>query len=128
MHNPASVPENETHKLLWDFEIKTDHLISARRPDLTVINKKRTCRIVNFAVLADHRVKLKERKKKDKYLDFTRELKKTVEYEINIYIYYNNWYSWYSHRRIIKGTGGLGNKMNGDHYSWRLKLHRKTIS
>ena len=28
VHNPASVPENETHKLLWDFEIKMDHLIS----------------------------------------------------------------------------------------------------
>ena len=27
MHNPESVPENETHKVLWDFEIQTDHLI-----------------------------------------------------------------------------------------------------
>ena len=41
MHNPESVMENETHKLLWDFEIKTDHLISARRPDLKIVNKKR---------------------------------------------------------------------------------------
>ena len=40
MHNSAFVPENETHKLLWDFEIQTDHLISARRPDLMIINKK----------------------------------------------------------------------------------------
>ena len=31
MHNPASVLENDTHKLLWN--IQTDHLISARRPD-----------------------------------------------------------------------------------------------
>ena len=30
MHNPASVLENEMHKLLWDFETQTDHLISAR--------------------------------------------------------------------------------------------------
>ena len=30
MHNPASVLENGTHKLLWDFEIQRDHLISAR--------------------------------------------------------------------------------------------------
>ena len=29
MHNPISVLENETHKLLWDFEIQTDHLILA---------------------------------------------------------------------------------------------------
>ena len=41
MHNPAPVLENATHKLLWDFDIHTDHLISARRPDLIIINKKR---------------------------------------------------------------------------------------
>ena len=40
MHNPALVQENATHKLRWDFNIKTDHLIPARRPDL-IINKKR---------------------------------------------------------------------------------------
>ena len=37
---------------------------------------KKTSRIVDFAVTADHRVKLKESKKKDKYLDIVRELKK----------------------------------------------------
>ena len=41
MHDPAPVLENDTHKLLWDFDIYTDHLISARRPDLIIINKKR---------------------------------------------------------------------------------------
>ena len=41
MHNPAPVQENDTHKLLLDFDIRTDHLISARRPDLVIINKKR---------------------------------------------------------------------------------------
>ena len=43
--------------------------------------KKRTCKIVDSAVLANYRVKLKESKKKDKYLDLARELKKTVEHE-----------------------------------------------
>ena len=33
--------ENETHKPLWDFEIQTDHLISARRPELLILNKNR---------------------------------------------------------------------------------------
>ena len=32
--------------------------------------------MVDFAVTADHRIKLKEGEKKDKYLDLTRELKK----------------------------------------------------
>ena len=38
MHNPATVLENVTHKLLYDFDIHTGHLISARRPDLIIIN------------------------------------------------------------------------------------------
>ena len=38
--------------------------------------KKRTCKIADFAVPADHRIKLKEKEKKDKYLDLARELKK----------------------------------------------------
>ena len=29
IQNSASVRENDTHKLLWDFNIRTDHLISA---------------------------------------------------------------------------------------------------
>ena len=75
--NQESILENETHKLHWDVEIQMDHLISARRPDLIKINKReRTCRIVDFAVPADHRVKLKESQKKDKYSDLARELKK----------------------------------------------------
>ena len=36
---------------------------------------------MNFAVPADLRVKLKESKKRVKYLDLARELKKTKEYE-----------------------------------------------
>ena len=81
MHNPAPVLENDTHKLLWDFDIQTDHLVSARKPDLIIINKKKKkkkkkiCKIVDFAVLADHRIKLKEWEKRDKYLDLARELK-----------------------------------------------------
>ena len=37
MHNPAPVLENGTHKLLWDFNIQTGHLIPARRPDLIIL-------------------------------------------------------------------------------------------
>ena len=82
MHNPASVLENDTHKLLWDFDIQTDHLISARRPDLIIITKKkRICKTVDLPTQANHRIKLKECEKKDKYLDLARELKKTMEHE-----------------------------------------------
>ena len=39
MHKPEYVQENETHKLLWNFVLQTDHLIPARRPDLIIIDK-----------------------------------------------------------------------------------------
>ena len=42
MHNPESFQENETYKLPWDFKLQTYHLISARGPDLVIVNKKRT--------------------------------------------------------------------------------------
>ena len=41
MRNPAPVLENDTHKLLSDFNIQTDHLIPGRRPDLIIITKKK---------------------------------------------------------------------------------------
>ena len=41
MHKLAPVLENDTHKLQWDFDIHTDHLTTARRPDLIIINKKK---------------------------------------------------------------------------------------
>ena len=40
MHNPESVLEDETHKILWGFDIQTDHQISARRPDLEQLKKQ----------------------------------------------------------------------------------------
>ena len=78
------------------------------------------CKIVDFAVLADHRIKLKKSEKKDKYLDLARELKKTMEHEgdnyTNLY-----WCFWYSHRRIIKGTEGIGGRRtSGEHPNYNI--------
>ena len=64
MHIPASVQENYTYKLLWDFDIQTDHLILARSRDLIIMTnknkKKRICKIDDFTVPTDHRIKLKK--------------------------------------------------------------------
>ena len=82
MHNPAAVLENDTHKLLWDFDIQTDHLISARRSDLIIINNNNNNKKREFAKLwtllsrLTTGIKLKKYEKKDKYLDLARELKK----------------------------------------------------
>ena len=40
MHNPASILENDTHESQGDFDIRTNHLISARIQDLIKILKK----------------------------------------------------------------------------------------
>ena len=62
-----------------------DHLIPAKRPDLIIIiEKKRICKIVDFAVPVNHRINLKESEKKDKYLDLARELKKLWNMEVTI--------------------------------------------
>ena len=67
MHNPAPVRENDTHKPQWEIDIHTDHLILARRLDLIIINKKKwICKIIDFAVPVDYRIKPKECEKKDK--------------------------------------------------------------
>ena len=46
--------------------------------------KKRTRQIVDFAIPAEHRIKLKECEKKDKYLDLARELKKQWNMQVTI--------------------------------------------
>ena len=62
-----TVQENETHKILWNFEIQTDYLFPARIQDLVLIKKKRTYNLEDFVILADQRVKIKEKEKIDKY-------------------------------------------------------------
>ena len=91
MHNQAPVLENNTHKLLWDFDLQMYHVMLARRPDLIIINKKKKkkkkqkiCKIVDFAVPADNRIKLNECEKRDKYLDLARELKKKCNMKVTI--------------------------------------------
>ena len=52
MHNPEFVQENGAHKIQWEFEIKTDRLISTRPRDIKKKKekeKKRICWIVDFA-------------------------------------------------------------------------------
>ena len=66
MYSLKSVLEDETHTLLWDFEIQSGHLIQARRPDQEIAKKKQKntqkekkkqiCRIMDFAIPADHRL------------------------------------------------------------------------
>ena len=49
----GSVQENETHKLLFDFDIQTDHLVLGRRPDLIIkkTKKKQKKKLANLWTL-----------------------------------------------------------------------------
>jgi len=38
-HVPAAVVENNDMKVLWDFNLFTDHLVTARHPDIVMIDK-----------------------------------------------------------------------------------------
>ena len=104
MHNPASALENDS---------QTDHLILARRPDITIIiiiiiiinwynchKRERICKMVDLSVPADPRIKLKECEKKDKYHDLARELIKTMEHEGDNCTN-RDWCFWYSNQKII---------------------------
>ena len=46
--------------------------------------KKRICKIVDFAVPADHRINLKQCEKRDKYLNIARQLKKLWNMKVTI--------------------------------------------
>ena len=69
------VLEKETHKIQWDIDIQTDHLISARPYKNQQQQKKRNWKIVDFAIPADQKVRLKE-SDMDKYLDLAKELER----------------------------------------------------
>ena len=62
---------NQEHKLIRDSKIQTDHLTSARSLDLGIVdNKREPAKYWTLQSLAEHRVELKEEKKKnDEYLD-----------------------------------------------------------
>lgn len=74
-HRAEAVTENEKVKLLWDFNIQTDKVIEARRPDIVMINKKtKECQIIDIAIPSDTRVEKKEEEKIGKYQELAFEL------------------------------------------------------
>jgi hypothetical protein len=76
-HEPEPVIEYAECKILLVFNIQTDCIIEARRPDLVIVDKvKNICQILDFAVPYDTRVNMKESEKIEKYQDLARELKK----------------------------------------------------
>ena len=55
-HEPESALENEDYKILWDFSIQTHYVTAVRRPDLVMVDKERSCKIIDFSVPEDSRI------------------------------------------------------------------------
>ena len=84
MHKPESLLENQSHKILWDFKIQTDHLILTSWPDWVIIYKKmRTCWIVDLPSWQTTEWKSKKMKW-DKYLDLARQLKRLWNLKVTV--------------------------------------------
>ena len=80
---PSTCPRKcHTPMGLWHTH-GSSNLCQKTRPNNNQ-QKNRTCKIVDFPVPADHRIKLKECDKKDKYLDLARELKKLWNMQVTI--------------------------------------------
>ena len=111
----ASILENDTHNdTLWKFNIQMDLLnLGHKTRPYNNQQKLRTCKIVDFVVLAAHRIKLKENEK-DEYL--------TLAMEREGDNYTNpDWCFWYSHQRIVKGTRGIEvGRTSGDHTNYNI--------
>ena len=64
-------------KVLWDFEVRTDRIVTARRPDLIVVDKQeKTAKIIDVAVPLDKNVRAKEEEKVQKYQDLKLEIQR----------------------------------------------------
>ena len=85
-HQPQPVTENENAKLLWDYSIRTDRVIPAHRPDLTLVDKTiNKVSLIDVAVPWDSRAEQKEQeKKRDKYQDLRIELRRLWDKPVEI--------------------------------------------
>ena len=84
-HQPQPVTENENAKHLWDYNIRTDRVIPAHQPDLTLVNKtNNNVSLIDVEVPWDSRAKKKEQEKLDKYQDLRIELRRLWDKPVEI--------------------------------------------
>ena len=105
MCNLESVLENDTRKFLWDFD-----LISVRRPNILIINKKENK--PNIGLCNPGWSQSKTERERQKYSNFARESKKLRNMEVAIITFVIG-----ALGTVTKGLiKGLGNKRtSGDH-------------
>ena len=120
MRKPESVLENETHKIIWDFEIQTNHQISVRRLDFEIIVKKEN---LAYRGLYRHGGPLRgnQRKRKERQVfRSSQKAKKVVEYEDEGNTNYEC-HNWNGPQCFGKGSRRVGNqKTNRDFPDYRI--------
>ena len=86
MHNQEYVLEKMTRTKFFGIRDTngSSNLSQTTRPFDSQKKKKKTFRKVDFAVPADHSVKLKESEKRDEYLELGRELKKLWNMKVTV--------------------------------------------
>ena len=85
LYVPQPVVESRDVKILWDFEVRTDHVISAQRPDIIVLDYKKKCGIlIDVAIPADINIIEKEKEKILKYQDLRIELQKLWNIKLKV--------------------------------------------
>ena len=73
---PKCVIENENFKVLWNFQIITDHQINHNKPDIVLVNKvQKTAQIIDIAVPVDINVVAKTFEKLKNYANLAIEIK-----------------------------------------------------
>ena len=75
--------ETQTSQRFWDTN-GSPNLGQSIRPSDSQQKKNKNSWIVDFAILADCKMKLKESEKRDKYLDLSRELKKLLIMKVTV--------------------------------------------
>ena len=84
-HTPEKVVENNRAKILWDYDVRTDHRIQARKPDLILVNKEnQKVTLIDVAIPWDTRVVEKSREKVEKYQDLKIEIRRLWQSEVEV--------------------------------------------
>ena len=81
---------------MWDFSIQTDHVVEAHRLGLVVFDKKRTCKIIDFAIPVGSRIEEKEKDKMRKVSRLQKGVSEDLECESEDYTDSCELFRWYT--------------------------------
>ena len=77
LYTPQPLVLSNNVKIMWDFGIRTDHIISAHRPDIIIHDStQRLAILLDVAIPADFNIVDKEKEKIQKYQDLCLELQR----------------------------------------------------